>query len=81
MWLTASGFMVMELVSELSLGNHSDSEFFLVAHALLSQDGCQREGFWEMIRHVVSLFDFSQTLQVGGDLLVLYFLVVLSVVK
>ena len=41
MWLTASGFMVMELVSGLSLGNHSDSEFFLVAHALLNQDGCQ----------------------------------------
>ena len=59
MWLTASGFMVMELVSGLSLGNHSDSEFFLVAHALLSQDGCQREGFWEVVGHVVSLFDIS----------------------
>ena len=71
----------MGLVSGLSLVNHSESEPFLVVHALFSQDGCQREGFWEMIRHVVSLFDFSQTLQVGGDLLVLYFLVVLSVVK
>ena len=73
--------MVKGLVSELSLTNHSDSGSFLVAHALLRQDGCQREGFWEVIRHVVSLFDFSQTLQVGGDLLVLYFLVVLSIVK
>ena len=39
-WLTASGFMVMGLVSGLSLANHSNSESFLVVHALLSQDGC-----------------------------------------
>ena len=38
-------FMVMALVSGLSLGNHSDSQSFLVVHALFSQDGCQREGF------------------------------------
>ena len=31
-----SGFMVMGLVSRLSLANHSDSESFRVAHALLS---------------------------------------------
>ena len=31
--------------------------------------------------HAVSPFDLSQTLQVGGDLLVLYSLVELSVVK
>ena len=43
-WLAVSGFMVMGLVSRLFLANHSDSESFLVAHALLSQDGCQREG-------------------------------------
>ena len=49
-WLTASGFMVMGLVSGLSLVNHSDSESFLVAHTLFSQDGCQREGFWEVVR-------------------------------
>ena len=48
----------------------SDSESFLVVHALFSQDGCQREGFWEVVRPVVSPFDLSQTLPVGGDLLV-----------
>ena len=49
MWLAVSGFMVMGLVSRLSLANHSDSGFFLVVHALLSQDGFQR-GFWELRR-------------------------------
>ena len=39
-WLAVSGFMVTELVSRWSLANHSNSECFLVAHALLSQDGC-----------------------------------------
>ena len=62
--------MVMGLVSRLSLDNHSDSESFLVVHALFSQDGCQREGFWEVDRHAVSPFDFSRTLPVGGGLLV-----------
>ena len=33
-------FMVMGLVSGWSLANHSNSESFLVVHALLSQDGC-----------------------------------------
>ena len=45
MWLTISGFMVMGLVSGLSLANHSDSEPFLVVYTLFSQDGCQREDF------------------------------------
>ena len=58
-WLTVSGFMVMGLVSRLSLANHSDSEFFLVVNTLFSQDGCQRGGFWEVVRHVVSPFDLS----------------------
>ena len=71
-WLAVSGFMVMGLVSGLSLANHSDSESFLVVHALFSQDGCQREGFWEVVGHVGSPFDLSQTLLVGGGLLVLY---------
>ena len=62
--------MVMGLVSTLSLANHSDSEFFLVVQALFSQDGCQREGFWEVVGHVLSPFDLSQILPVGGDLLV-----------
>ena len=49
-WLTVSGFMVMGLVSGLSLANHSDSASFLVAHASLSQDGFQWGGFWEVGR-------------------------------
>ena len=40
MRLAVSGFMVIGLVSRLSLANHSNSESFLVAHASLSQDGC-----------------------------------------
>ena len=69
MQLTVSGFMVMGLVSGLSLTNHSDSESFLVVHALFSQNGCQW-GFWEVVGHVVSPFDLSRTLPVGGGLLV-----------
>ena len=69
--LAISCIMVMELVSRLSLPNHSDSESFLVVHALLSQDGCQQEGFWEVVRHVVLSSDLSRTLRVGGGLLVL----------
>ena len=60
----------MELVSRLSLANHSDSESFLVVHPLFSQDRCEREGFWEVVRHVVSPFDLSQILLVGSGLLV-----------
>ena len=67
--VTVSGFMVMGLVSRLSLANHSDSKSFLVVHTLFSQDGCQR-GFWEVVGHVVSPFDLSRTLPVGGGLLV-----------
>ena len=68
-WLAVSGFMVMGLVSGWSLANHSDSESFLVVRALFSHDGCQR-GFWEVVRRVVPPFDLSQTLLVGGGLLV-----------
>ena len=42
MWLAVLGFMVMRLVSGLSLTNHLDSRSFLVVHALFSQDGCVR---------------------------------------
>ena len=52
-------FMVMGLVSRLSLANHSDSESFLVVHALFNQDECLKEGFWEVIGHVVFPFDLS----------------------
>ena len=62
--------MVMGLVSRWSLANHSNSESFLVVHASLSQDGCQREGFWEVVGQVVSPLDLSRTLLVGGGLLV-----------
>ena len=66
--LAVSGFMVMGLVSRLSLANHSDSESFLMVHTLFSQAGCQRDGFWEVVGQVVSPFDLSQTLLVGGGL-------------
>ena len=69
-WLAVSGFMVMGLVSGLSLANHFDLESFLVVHDSFSQDGFQREGFWEVVGHVVSPFDLSWTLPVGGGLLV-----------
>ena len=81
MWLTVSGFMMMGFISGLSLANHSDSESFLVMHALFSQNGCQREGFWEVVRHVVSPLDISQTLPVGGGLLVSFSLPGPPVVK
>ena len=69
-WLAILGFMVMGLVSALSLASRSDSGSFLVVHALLSQDGCQRGGSWEVVRHVASPFDLSPTLPVTGGLLV-----------
>ena len=62
--------MVMVLASGLSLASHSDSGSFLVVHKLLSQDGCQREGFWEVVVQVVSPFDLFRTFPVGGGLLV-----------
>ena len=71
-WLAVLGFMVMGLVSGLSLANHSDSENFLVVHTLLSQDGYQQEGFWEVDGQAVSPLDLSRTLPVGGGLLVPY---------
>ena len=55
--------MVMGLVPGLSLVNHPDSESSLVVHDLFSQDGCQREGFWEVVEQVVSPFDLSQLFQ------------------
>ena len=71
----------MGLVSGWSLANHSNSESFLVAQASLSQDGCSREGFWEVDGHTVSPFDLSQTLPGGGGLLVPYFLPESPVIK
>ena len=40
-WLTVSGFMVIGLVSGLSLASHSELGSFLGAHASLSRDGFQ----------------------------------------
>ena len=60
------------LVSRLSLADHYDSGSFLVVHALLSQDGCQQEEFWEVEGHVMSPFDLSRILLVGSGLLVPY---------
>ena len=68
-WLRASGFMIMGLVSRLSLANYSDSGSFQVAQALLSQDDWEWE-FWEVVRHEMSPFDRSQVLPVFGDLLI-----------
>ena len=59
----------MGLAYGLSLANHSDSGSFLVVHTLLSQDRWQR-GFWEMVRHVMAVFNLYRTLPVGGGLLV-----------
>ena len=63
-------FTVIAFVSGWSLANHSASWSFLVVQALFSQDGCQRGGFWEVVGQVVSPFDLSRTLPVGGGLLV-----------
>ena len=65
-WTELSGFHF-----HLSLANHADAESFLVAHTLLSQDECQREGFWKVSRHVASPFDLSHILVIGSGLLVL----------
>ena len=50
MRLEVLGFTVMGLVSGLSLAHHSDSESFLVVHALFSQDGCEKDSgrWWDM---------------------------------
>ena len=64
----------MGLVSGLSLANHSDSGSFLVVRTSLSQDGFQRDGFWEVGRTygLVSplSFDLSRILPVDGSLLI-----------
>ena len=40
-WLTVSGFLVIGLVSGLSLASHSELGSFLGAHASLGRDGFQ----------------------------------------
>ena len=56
-------FMVMGLVSRFSLDSHPDSGSFLVAYPLLSQDGAQREGFWEVVGHVAYTLTFPELFQ------------------
>ena len=41
-------------------GQSSDPQSLLVLRASLSQDGCQRGGFWEVVGHVASPFDFPK---------------------
>ena len=73
--------MVMGSVFGMSLANHSDSESFLVVQTLFSQDGCQREGFWEVVGQVLFPFDLFQSLPVSGGLLALYSFLGLPVIK
>ena len=74
MWLTVLGFMVVGLVSGLSLVNHSDSGSFLMARASLSRDGFQQKDSGRLVGHMdwslLSPFDLSRILPVGGSLLV-----------
>ena len=67
--LIVLGFMLMGLVSWFPLGNYSDSGSFLVVHTLFGQVGFQQGGSERLVGHVVSPFDLSQILLVGGGLL------------
>ena len=58
------------LLSRLSLANYSDSGVLLGGAHVARSRGCQGEGFWEMIGHVVFPLDLSWTLLIGGGLLV-----------
>ena len=60
-WLTASGFMVIQLVFGFSLANHSDSGSFLLARASLSQEDSGRlVGHWTGISFLLLIFpEFS----------------------
>ena len=64
-WLAVSGFMVMGLVSGLSLASHSDSKSFLVG---LVQPKWMPER--RILGGVVFPFELSRTVPVGGALLV-----------
>ena len=73
MWLKVLGFMVVGLVSKLSLANHSDSESFLVAYQSAKMDSSEKDS-GRLDRHLdeslFSAFDLSWILLVGGSLLV-----------
>ena len=71
-WVAASGFMVMGLVSRLSLANHSDSGCFQGAHAIAQPRWMPARGPRDVgtTYSLVSPFDLSQILPVGAGLLV-----------
>ena len=57
-WLSVSGFMVMGLVSELSLANHSDSESWWCTPCSAKMDAREKDsGRWSDM--LVSPFDLS----------------------
>ena len=58
-WFAVSSFIIMGLVSRLSLANHSDSGSFLMVHTSLSQNGFQQEGFWKVTRTYGLTFHLS----------------------
>lgn len=60
---------VTGFVSGLSLAGHPDSGPFLAASSLLSQDGVQQGGFWEVAGDMAPPFDLSGTLTAGTGLL------------
>ena len=65
--------MGMGLVSRLSLANHSDSGFFLVIHHSGKMDPSEKDS-GRLVGHMdwrlLSPFDLSQILPVGGSLLI-----------
>ena len=69
------GFMIMELVSGLSLANHSDSgSFRWPAHCSAKMDSSERDS-GRLAGHMnwrLTPFDFSQVLPVGGSFRVPY---------
>ena len=78
-WLTDSDFMVMTLVSGLSLANHSDSGSFLVAprHNSAKMDSSEMDSgklVGHMDWHPLFLFNHSWFPLVVSSLLVLCFL-------
>ena len=80
MWLAVSGIMVMGLVSRWSLANILiQSLSWWRTHCSGKMDASKRDsGKWT---DTVSLFNLSQTLPVGGGLLVLYSLSGSPVIK
>ena len=72
MWLSASGFMVMELISRLPLANHllGPGSFLVWLRVILCDmsvsqpNGFQRQRFWE-VGHLLPLLSSSQFLLVS----------------